>query len=771
MNQLVYYILQVIAASAMLYGYYHLALRNKKFHRYNRFYLLAVVLISILIPFLNIPVYFSEIETKSSFVLQTLVVISSSAAEPAVLPVTADQIVYTHWFTLSIILWSVYILIVLIKFLKIIFSLKKLRTIVKNNPVEKLQQINFVTTDEPGTPFSFFRWLFWNRRIGLRSEKGEQIFRHELFHIQQRHSLDIISMELLTGIFWFNPFFYLMKKELKAIHEFLADEFAIHENEKWPYAELLLMQALNTKNHLVNPFFHNQIKRRIAMITSPSKPGHQYLQKLLVLPVATLVAALFAFNYKEKVNEKSQLKIPVQRNINNVQDTIKPGLQRLDSTFTPSVIIKNQDTGRLLVIDGIIKGPFTDFKKIDQWIKPEDILSINVLNGTTATKLYGDVGKNVVIEITTKKKPDRAAVNIITGEIRIHTENEKPLIVLDNKELPGLTMEQLNALIDPDDIQNVNVLKGTSATALYGENGKNGVIEIRTKKKSKSAAFNIITGEIRIHTENEKPLIVLDNKELPGLTMEQLNALIDPDDIQNVNVLKGTSATVLYGENGKNGVIEIRTKKKPNSATAKINVGEKPDYSTYKNYLLVIDGVLMYEMNPVQLDSLIQPADIQHINILKGPAASVLYGNKGKNGVIEIYTKKNPEGVSAKKVTLTEIKPKNGKENKVSEKLDVPPSFPGGDTEWRKFLEKNIDATVPVKYGAPAGSYKVELQFIVNIDGSISDLKALSNKGYGMEEECLRMMKLSPNWLPATETGKKVAAYKKQPITFVVAEE
>ena len=77
MNSLLFYLLQVIAASGLLYGYYHFALRNKKFHRYNRFYLLMAVLISTLIPFLNIPVYFSAQQSESSVMLQTLQVFSS----------------------------------------------------------------------------------------------------------------------------------------------------------------------------------------------------------------------------------------------------------------------------------------------------------------------------------------------------------------------------------------------------------------------------------------------------------------------------------------------------------------------------------------------------------------------------------------------------------------------------------------------------------------------------------------------------------------------
>ena len=92
--------------------------------------------------------------------------------------------------------------------------------------VERIDHIYFINTEEPGTPFSFFKWLFWNNKIELNSEEGQQIFRHELFHIEQKHSWDIIFMEMISIVFWINPFFYLIKKEIKTIHEFFADEFA-----------------------------------------------------------------------------------------------------------------------------------------------------------------------------------------------------------------------------------------------------------------------------------------------------------------------------------------------------------------------------------------------------------------------------------------------------------------------------------------------------------------------------------------------------------------
>lgn len=96
--------------------------------------------------------------------------------------------------------------------------------------------------------------------------------------------------------------------------------------------------------------------------------------------------------------------------------------------------------------------------------------------------------------------------------------------------------------------------------------------------------------------------------------------------------------------------------------------------------------------------------------------------------------------------------------------------FPGGLDGWRVYLQKNLDPQVPVYMKAPAGIYKVKVQFIVNQDGSITDIKTLTNHGYGMEKEVMRIMKKSPLWIPAVQYGRKVKAYRIQPITFVVQE-
>ena len=103
-------------------------------------------------------------------------------------------------------------------------------------------------------------------------------------------------------------------------------------------------------------------------------------------------------------------------------------------------------------------------------------------------------------------------------------------------------------------------------------------------------------------------------------------------------------------------------------------------------------------------------------------------------------------------------------------KVEVEASFPGGEGKWRSFLERNLNASAPVDNGAPPGSYTVQVQFIVDKEGNVSDVKALSSHGYGMEEEAVRVIKRGPKWTPAIQNGSQVKAYRKQPITFVVSE-
>ncbi len=123
--------------------------------------------------------------------------------------------------------------------------------------------------------------------------------------------------------------------------------------------------------------------------------------------------------------------------------------------------------------------------------------------------------------------------------------------------------------------------------------------------------------------------------------------------------------------------------------------------------------------------------------------------------------------VEDKGTQITEA-PKTDDEDKVFTKVENEAAFPGGDAAWRRYLEKNLNASTPVDNGAPAGTYQVIVKFIVSKDGSISDVQAESKHGYGMEEEAVKIIKKGPKWTPALQNGRNVNAYRRQPITFLV---
>ena len=908
MKPILLYLLQVIAASGLLYGYYHFALRNKKFHRYNRFYLLMTIAISSFIPFLNIPVYFSEQETESSVVLQTLQVISSSSGAEYATPDITAKIGSTTFFTTDNLLYIFYFTILLFLFFRVAISLGKIRSIIKRNTVEQIEKIKFVNTDEPGTPFSFFRWLFWNRNIEMNSEKGEQIFRHELFHIQQKHSWDIIFMELVSTILWINPFFHIIKKELKAIHEFLADEFAIHENKNWQYAELLLMQAFNTSNRLVNPFFHNQIKRRIAMITTSTKPSYRYLRKIMVLPIAAIIIFMFAFTYKNAVDANN-----LERSVNPITIVIDAGhggpdagvkskdgkyseaqlclaiskkIQQLANEYNISVVMTREDDhlpGKAAEKnDGLRKrvaitnsadpfalisihlsadrpGSSTGKSGIEGYVSNEqkgksDIdLASAILEETssvyptdkTIKRRDNGVGVYIIDEpkcptlllecgymtnekdlafITNDDNQEKLARAILAGLVKFansNSQNPRASIsgFIDKNEngiyseieltdtVPLKTKDLNNHLVVIDGIVQqrrglknidsalvlnklpveIRIFKVEDAIKKYGDKGKDGVIEISTENHSAKIPKTIPDTLIWINdmpapvkkSPTSAQLKTWEDPKMYGVWIDGKRIKNDqlskyaPSDFSLYNSSKLAKNAINYGKHyyqinlytEKYYTEKIDTKKNQGVMLKEITLD---DAASRKEPLLVIDNKPRPNLSFKTSGKEVLPEEIERVVLLKDKQATDKYGVDAKNGVIEITT--NKTGIK-KPIEIREVELQPDNDNKVFERTEIEASFPGGVEGWRKFLTSSLNPIVPVDSGAKEGKYTVILQFIVNKNGSISNIKALTNHKFGMEEECIRVMKLSPNWNPAIQNGHIVTAYRKQPFTFVIADD
>jgi TonB-dependent SusC/RagA subfamily outer membrane receptor len=282
------------------------------------------------------------------------------------------------------------------------------------------------------------------------------------------------------------------------------------------------------------------------------------------------------------------------------------------------------DFDMLIVVDGKVKT-----KDEINDINPDHIESMSVYKGKKATDLFGEKAANGVIVIQTIGK----SVDAI--QIKGEAGENAPLYILDGKPMKSKTLKT----IDPEDIHSISVLKDASATAIYGEDGKNGVILIESKKNAKSdKSFVVLDKEDDIHfpkvrikgVRGEKaPLYILDGKPLDSQNLKAMH----PDEIESVSVLKGESAEAIYGEEGKHGVIIISTKEVQNDKAVKLNLD---DFKGKNAPMIIIDGK---KVNAKALDK-ISPDDIEYITVLKDESATEKYGKKGKNGVIEISLKK-----------------------------------------------------------------------------------------------------------------------------------
>lgn len=699
MPGIVYYLLQVIICSGILYGYYHFILRNKKFHQYNRFYLIGTVVISVAVPFIQIPVYFSEAQSSSSVVLQTLASISYNNEEieqaSNVIPVASNPF---NWYMLIYIFYG---FIALLLITKMLFSLYKLKRIISKNKVEQIGDIHFINTDEPGTPFSFFRWLFWDKKIELQSPNGKQIFRHEVFHIREKHSHDILFMEILSIICWINPFFFLIKKELKAIHEFLADQFAATESSKWAYAELLLMQVLNTKQQLVNPFFHNQIKRRIAMITNPKKTSHQYLRKLLVLPVAAFVLVLFAFTYKTSKEATS-------------------------STKTSENIT--------VVIDAGHGGKFTGTRM------PESNYSEAQLSLELAKKIQQLAAEYNVTVVMTREN-DETVQNAAT----LNEDLRKRVAITNNANADAFISLHMNADGKPE------MQTKRSGFEIYVSGKRkddDGVLLGSIMLKELSAIYKI---RPELQKRNDKGIWVLDDNTCASILIEcgYINNQQDLDFITNAATQEKLARTILEG------VIKYKTALTPSQEIISQDTIKPKKNNKEEIKEVVVEGYKNDKKKAIPV-----------LDIAPNNEIVVVAFKKDKENIIT--DKKKQSAVEEVVVTGYSSKKNN---NNIFLKTDISPVFSAGEPAWRKYLERFTNANTPSDNGAAVGVYHVMIQYVVNEDGSISDIQALTNFGYGMEAEAIRVIKNSPAWTAAIQNGKKVSAYRKQPITFQVVED
>lgn len=313
---LLLYFIKIIGCSGVMFLYYRLFLKDKTFHHYNRFYLLATMFISLFLPLIKVDYFTIEVNKNLYLLLDRFNVLEPNKNREN------DNLYFP----------IIYSALGLVSFLfigKLVIGLVRIQQLKKEYPKENVNGYNFYMTNLSDAPFSFFKNLFWKQTIALDSTLGKQILKHEIVHIEQKHSLDKILVEIVTSIFWFNPMFYLIKKEISLIHEYLADHKAVKKSGTKAFAQMLLESHFSgTVLPATSPFLNSNLKKRIKMLQKP-KTKYAYARRIFALPVVFTVAFAYMVNAKNK--EIREVNDEVEKTVKILQ--ISQAVQKSDFNF------------------------------------------------------------------------------------------------------------------------------------------------------------------------------------------------------------------------------------------------------------------------------------------------------------------------------------------------------------------------------------------------------------------------------------------------------
>jgi TonB family protein len=652
MNLLIY-LLKTICLSGLLFTYFRIFLRNRSFHGFNRLFLICIPLFSLLLPVLhfNLPEFWTRTPAGSPI---HLLGVAQGGFEDAVTIYArknAGHVISGQWIAITL---TVFISVVcLVRFSKNIYYLQNLRR-YKTSMRLPDATIYFVT--EKGTPFSFLKSIFWGEEINMDSREGRQILRHELFHVRNNHSMDILGMEMLSVVFWFNPFFHLIGRELKLIHEYAADEYAVTETNEYEYAGLLLTKISGRPFTLTNPFFKNQIKKRIAMITNPDKNKKTMMNRFMILPFIALLVCLFSFKIK---------------------------------TILPFHSVKNIR----VVIDAGHGGAFSGSQ-----INGIDEKDINLIISKKIQSLAAEYNVEVIMSRET---------DITPGSNNLHESLEYIAALPKNKNADLFISIHTN---QTDGKQNGEMQATRSGFQIWIPRNTSRVYDASMKLGS-------------VLTETIKPDFYIEPE------LKQMR-----DDGTNILILKKATVPAVLIECGY----------MDNPADMKYLQDEKNQEKIARD---ILEGIRKYTLAGTIPTSVTTPVDKE--NVSENSEKNILHPNNESMESATINASNTSENMSDSAGPL--------------KKVEVDAEYPGEFEGWKAYLFKSL------KYPEAAVNNEIQgevvVEFVVNTDGSLSDVRAISGPKQ-LRAESVRVVTESGHWIPAKNKGVIVVSYKKQPINF-----
>src|SRR5690606_38498645 len=330
MNTLNYFI-EANICLVLFYALYRLLLDKETKFTLNRGFLLGAIGISVTVPFFefgkmgNLPAIDDMLPT---YLLPEVVVGNGVATEAGI---TAGPATYV-W---QVVAWC-YALVAGVLLLRFLYRCVRLTMFIRTAPVyAEIQKIRVLAVHETATAFSVFRHIIIGNPAALTEEEKELILRHEMVHVQQGHTWDSLAAEVLCIVFWFNPITIEIKKKLRDVHEFQADEKASEGGDIREYCNLLARISLQSAGFGLASHFNESLTiKRINMIKTIKTKISRWKVAVMVPSVAGVLAFVACqdqvMNDLNTVAENSSMALNVPRPVQDRYDALSkanPGVR------------------------------------------------------------------------------------------------------------------------------------------------------------------------------------------------------------------------------------------------------------------------------------------------------------------------------------------------------------------------------------------------------------------------------------------------------------
>ena len=312
----------------VLLAVYYLFLEKEKMHRFNRFYLLFSLAFSLVLPFITIEVI-QEITSRPV-----------NLGNIQLMQGGTEAIEETNYTVIG--LWSIYALITLILTIRFAYNIIKISGKMKSNSRIPFKNAKLILVPEKTLPHTFLNTIFINETEYKNRKIEAELYTHELTHVTQKHTLDILFIEILKTVFWFNPIFIFYKKAIQLNHEFLADEKVVNSYNNVPFYQSLLLSKANENQtfYLASNLNYLITKKRLLMMTKTTSKKLSLVKKMTIIPVLSVL--LMAFCIKTVAREKNVPILIEQPILNEKIATAKSALQQIEKSEKRSDTIKRK---------------------------------------------------------------------------------------------------------------------------------------------------------------------------------------------------------------------------------------------------------------------------------------------------------------------------------------------------------------------------------------------------------------------------------------------